>query len=59
MKCNSMIDNANNGKLTNFEKDFKSGMSEIITNKMNNMKASIASSIRVDGEEDLDGGDDE
>jgi hypothetical protein len=54
MKYDDMIAAANNGKLTEFDKEFKSAMSEIMSSKLNSMKADIASTVRIDGEEELE-----
>jgi hypothetical protein len=49
-----MISAANNGKVTEFGRQFNAAMAEIVTAKLNAVKVDIASEIRIDGEVDLE-----
>jgi|TARA_R110000851_G_scaffold138345_1_gene274954 hypothetical protein len=50
---NDLLKSAHNGNLTDFQNHFKVAVSSAITNKMKDMKSDLASSVRIDGEEDI------
>lgn len=55
----AMITAANDGKLAVFNNEFKSAMSDVLSTKMDAMKADIASTITIDGEELVQGNEDD
>mgnify|MGYP003635831231 CR=1 FL=1 len=52
----NLLQSAQDGNLTDFQNHFNVAMSSAVTSKMNSMKADISSSVRIDGEYDLDSG---